>query len=140
MTFTDIPMPSKARMILTLSIAVLVGLTACATPPTTTSNINVRELNDPFPPPDDLAALSETERLGYAIYRHDRAAWGATDLAMANGLMSTPAQGWISTEDSDGRIHVRFIGPCAEGWCSFFDIPDFAENEVRSPPFPLPEE
>ena len=69
----------------------------------------------------DLATLNTTERLGYELFLMDRAAWKATDAALAAGLETTPAQGWITILNPQGWT-VRFIGPCDAGNCSFMDV------------------
>ena len=118
---------------LLLAIALVTAVGCSSTP------YDVRESREPFPPPD-LQSLSPVERLGYTIYRHDRAAWSATDQALAQGLTETPAAGWITVEQDFGSILVRFAGPCGDTVCSYIDVATGSGTAIvtRGAPDPLP--
>lgn len=117
-----------------LVATLLLSLSACETPVDPAPA-------EPFPPPD-LATLSEVERRGYDLYRHDQAAWVATDEALAQGLRDTPAQGWITLELYGGAILVRFAGPCGPDVCSFLDVSTGTGTPIvtRPPSVALPPE
>ena len=85
----------------------------------------------PAQPALGLAALSPTERLGYEIYRFDRAAWVATDAARGEGLDRSPVQGWIVVPEPAG-LHVRFIGKCGAAACSYADVEVGDRGEVAA--------
>ena len=68
----------------------------------------------------DASLLFARER-GIEIFQRDRAAWLATDAALAAGLQKTGAQGWITVR-ADGDWLVRFVAPCAAGVCSVLDV------------------
>jgi hypothetical protein len=114
-----------------IALAIVVG---CSSTP-----YDVRESREPFPPPD-LQSLSPVERLGWTIYRHDRAAWSATDQALAQGLGETPAAGWITVEQDFGSILVRFAGPCGNAVCSYLDVATGSGIAIvtQGAPDPLP--
>ena len=120
-------------------IALTLLLVACTSPPH-----DVRGEREPFAPPDDPAALSPVERLGYEIHLHDQAAWLATEEALAQGLLETGAVGWITVEQDFGTVLVRFVGPCdddPEAACAHVDVTVGATPIVLkpSPPEPLPD-
>ena len=96
---------------------------------------------EPFPAPDETL-LTQVERRGYAIYRHDQAAWIATDLALASGLTQTPARGWITVEPDHETVLVRFVGPCGELTCPYLDVHVGTGAPIvsRPPIGPLPRE
>jgi len=63
-----------------------------------------------LPPAEQADALRSAEATGLAIYRHDHAAWVATDAAIKQRNLAQDARvrGWI-TEEHDGGIGVTFI-------------------------------
>ncbi len=122
--------PSRSGATPLLIAMLLPAFLACATPEAPPP------AREPFPPPD-LATLSEVERRGYDLYRHDQAAWLATDEALAQGLRDTPAEGWITLEQYGGTILVRFAGPCDAGVCSFLDVSTGTGTPIVTRPQPV---
>lgn len=57
------------------------------------------------------AALRQAEAVGEQLFRHDRAAWVASDTLMgaARGRTDPRVQGWITETRSDGGIDVTFV-------------------------------
>jgi hypothetical protein len=72
------------------------------------------------PKPDPLH-FARVESLGRRMYESDRAAWVATDAALAAGAQQLPVQGWITIPREDGWL-VRFIGPCGSDTCTLIDV------------------
>jgi hypothetical protein len=72
----------------------------------------------PEPEPDPFAPV---ELLGRRMYESDRAAWMATDAAIAAGAQQMPLQGWI-TNPRDGDWLVRFVGACGADVCALMDV------------------
>ncbi|AKS41340.1 hypothetical protein [Wenzhouxiangella marina] len=103
---------------LLLSLALL--LAACAP----TSQYNVRDARPPYPAPD-LSQLTDTEALGLRLYYHDRAAWIATDELTSRGANLNEVAGYLSFDQDDGSILVRFAGPCNVNICSKIDVSIF---------------
>ena len=72
-------------------------------------------------PKPDPAHFAAVESLGRRIYESDRAAWMATDAALAAGAQQMPIQGWITNPREDGWL-VRFVGPCGGEVCALMDV------------------
>lgn len=66
---------------------------------------------EPNIPQDLAAAVAESERLGELIYRHDQAAWLATDAAftLRQFKKDKRVRGWIVEEGEQG-LAVSFVG------------------------------
>ena len=77
---------------------------------------------------------------GFEIYERDKAAWLATDAALASGLRQTSARGWISVRTETGWL-VRFVASCDGAPCSVLDVNlknDRPTTNLLDPPEPLP--
>lgn len=78
----------------------------------------------PDPVPIEEWSLEKVSKMGQEIYRHDVAAWVATDALLASfGEAPPPAgmAGWIVVEDGDA-LKVRFLRQEADVLKSAFDI------------------
>lgn len=78
----------------------------------------------PDPVPIEEWSLQKVSAMGQEIYRHDVAAWVATDALLASfGAAPPPAgmAGWIVVEDGDA-LKVRFLQQEADVLKSAFDI------------------
>ncbi|MBX9460100.1 MAG: hypothetical protein KL785_02125 [Brevundimonas sp.] len=78
----------------------------------------------PDPIPIEEWSLEKVSRMGQEIYRHDVAAWVATDALLASFGESPPPAGmagWIVVEDGDA-LKVRFLRREADVLKSAFDI------------------
>lgn len=96
-----------------LAAALLVGV---ATP--------VAAQRAPDPVPIEEWSLEKVSKMGQEIYRHDVAAWVATDALIASFGNAPPAAGmvgWIVVEDGDA-LKVRFLRQEAEVLKPAFDI------------------
>jgi hypothetical protein len=79
----------------------------------------------PDPIPIEEWSLGKVSAMGEAIYRHDVAAWVATDalLAHLDGAQPPPGtSGWIVVEEDEG-LKVRFVRDDAGTLKSAFDVP-----------------
>lgn len=101
-----------------MRIAILAAaLLAVAAPPAAAQRA-------PDPVPIEEWSLEKVSKMGQEIYRHDVAAWVATDALLASfGAAPPPAgmAGWIVVEDGDA-LKVRFLRQEADALKSAFDI------------------
>ena len=70
---------------------------------------------------DEAVSILFAQERGLRIYERDRAAWLATDAALAIGLEQTKARGWITIRTDHGWL-VRFVARCEERFCSVLDV------------------
>ncbi len=70
---------------------------------------------------DKEVSIRFAQERGLRIYQRDRAAWRATDAALAIGLGQTKARGWITIRTDHGWL-VRFVAHCEERFCSVLDV------------------
>lgn len=77
----------------------------------------------PEPVPVEAWSLERVANLGREIYRHDIAAWVATDalLEHVDGTPPTDLRGWIVTPNDDG-LKVRFIRLDGEAFRAGWDV------------------
>ncbi|MEZ6022848.1 MAG: hypothetical protein R3C16_05420 [Hyphomonadaceae bacterium] len=65
---------------------------------------------------DEAGAIARAERVGRDLYEHDRAAWLATDAAMAelSPADRAPVRGWVTERDGEAVV-VTFVAADGEG-------------------------
>ncbi len=95
-------------------------LAACATP-SAQDSVDIRGSRTPWPAPA-VGDLSPVEREGWRIYRHDQAAWKATDTLLHDGPGPEGVIGYITDEDGDESVIVRFLTRCKDRPCSLLDV------------------
>lgn len=76
----------------------------------------------------DEAKLRVAEARGREIFLKDMVAARATEVVGIPKLEASATAGWI-TVGSDAEWQVRFVGPCAAGTCSYFDVDFDLRNE-----------
>ncbi|MFI5318087.1 MAG: hypothetical protein ACHQ6V_00785 [Myxococcota bacterium] len=84
-------------------------------------------------PADLLPVIEAAERRGREMYKHDQAAWHATNAVRARkSPRESELMGWITLPDADAALpRVHFYGESAPGsYASQFDV-SYRESELR---------
>jgi hypothetical protein len=127
--FCDSSRASRNRVSRAIGFLIFVGVLAHSSRATDT-------VPQELPVQEEQAALRKAESTGLAIYKHDRAAWVATDaIATIGGTQSDRGvRGWITEERNDGILVTFISGNDDHAPQALYRVSISTNGDVSGPP------